>query len=95
MSRLRIRYWVAIRTVGSVHDPLHEDVDGRAQEDDGIKAVIQGALISHAAGHEQPARAVPVEQRADPSRSPTGIAHDALSEPGHPGVRDPRATVLA
>jgi hypothetical protein len=51
--------------IGPVGDSTEDDVDRRAQQHDGVEAVIDRALIRHAAGDEEPARAVAVNERLD------------------------------
>ena len=43
--------------IGPVGDPIEDDLDRRAQQHDSVDAVIDRALIGHAAGDEEPARA--------------------------------------
>lgn len=51
--------------VGSVDNPGQDDLDRRAQENHRIEAFVQGALVHDAAGNEEPAFAVSVQERAD------------------------------
>ena len=51
-----------IRPVG---DSLEDNVDRCSQQHDSVEAVIDRALIRHAAGDEEPARAVSVNERLD------------------------------
>ena len=46
-------------------DSIEDDLDRCAQQHDCVEAVIDHALIRHAAGNEEPARVVAVDERGD------------------------------
>jgi hypothetical protein len=78
-----------IRPVG---DAVEDDVDRRAQQHDSVEAVIDRALIRHAAGDEEPARAVAVDERLDLVKVSGSLAvwvwaiQNEISRPRGPGV---------
>jgi len=51
--------------IGPVGDSTEDDIDRRAQQHDSVEAVIDRALIRHAAGDEERACAVAVNERLD------------------------------
>ena len=64
----------------------------RAQQHDGVEAIVEPALVRDAAGDEQPARAVAVKERADPVKVPDRLGSVAslnLDDPARiVGVND-------
>jgi len=71
-----------------VDDALEQNVDRGAEKNDGVKAVIELALVRDAAGDEQPATPVAVENCGDSVDVP-----DRLGPVGCPAVNDPACLV--
>ena len=77
----------------STGDALEDDVGRSAEQDDGIEALVERALVGDAAGDEERLVSVLVQQLADPVLAPERLGL-ALDPPAVIRVHDPVPTAL-